>query len=181
MLANKLTKEWQILVFILLIGLASRLIPHIPNATSMISLSLFIGYRLARGYAAGVTVLLVLVSNAALNFLYGYPMLGSWLLFMLSGLLAISWCGRRLTPFNWGALGFYVTSGCLCYWLWTNLGVFWLSGYYPHTLSGFITCFYLALPFLGHSLLGNLIWAPMLFGIWQKRAWLNPNVLGEKT
>lgn len=170
-MVNKLlTKEGLLLGLVIAIGVAGRLIPHIPNATSMISLSLFVGFCFTRFNAALITVLIALISNAILSWLFGYPMLGSWLVFMLSGLVLVSLFGQKLQPFNWGSLGYYAGSGVLFYWVWTNLGVFIAGGLYPHTFEGFLLCFYLAIPFLGHSLLSNLIWAPVLFGAWQKLA-----------
>jgi hypothetical protein len=44
------------------------------------------------------------------------------------------------------------------FWLWTNLGVWLLSGLYPKTTAGFFECYIAALPFLRNGLLGDIVW-----------------------
>jgi hypothetical protein len=46
----------------------------------------------------------------------------------------------------------------------TNFAVWVSSGMYEHTLSGLVSCYVAALPFLRNSLLGDLFWSGMLFG-----------------
>ena len=53
----------------------------------------------------------------------------------------------------------------LGYWLWTNAGSWMLSGMYPHTLSGFVDCYWLALPYLKDTVFGALIWTVVLKAI----------------
>ena len=47
------------------------------------------------------------------------------------------------------------------FFLISNFGV-WLLGY-PHTLEGLITCYTLAIPFFGNTLIGDLMFTGGLF------------------
>lgn len=54
------------------------------------------------------------------------------------------------------ATGFFIVS---------NFGV-WLAGtLYPHTWSGFVTCYVAALPFFGKGILSNLLFSAIFFGL----------------
>lgn len=47
----------------------------------------------------------------------------------------------------------------------SNFGV-WLAGVmYPHTLSGFTTCYVAALPFYGKGIISNLLFSALFFGL----------------
>ena len=148
---------------IIAIGLIGRLIPHLPNATAVISLGLFAGWRFKAWYAVGLMVAIMLVTDIVLGLTSNYPLFGSWSLFTYSGIILIALFGNKL-QFNWQRLAAFGLSGCLFYWSWTNFGVFLLSALYPHTFAGLLACFIAAIPFLGHSLLANTIWLPVLFG-----------------
>src|SRR3989338_8931998 len=50
----------------------------------------------------------------------------------------------------------------LFFFLWTNFGVWHLSGMYPHTLDGLMLSYFNGLPFLRNQLLGNLLIVPLL-------------------
>ncbi len=47
------------------------------------------------------------------------------------------------------------------FFLVTNFGV-WLIGY-PHTLAGLISCYTLAIPFFGNTILGDMAFTGALF------------------
>jgi hypothetical protein len=57
----------------------------------------------------------------------------------------------------------------------TNLGVWAFSGMYPLTFDGLMACYVAALPFLQHTVVGDLLWAVALFG----GAWLVKKVAGR--
>lgn len=46
----------------------------------------------------------------------------------------------------------------VAYWIWTNFGTWLIEGLYPHTLTGFVSCYTLALPFLANSLAASIAW-----------------------
>ena len=55
-----------------------------------------------------------------------------------------------------GALG-----GVLIFFIITNFGV-WTSGMYSFDLNGLVTCYTLALPFLGYNLISTLIFSTLI-------------------
>ena len=151
-------------IFWTIIAVLGRIVPHIPNATPLTSLSLLAGVLLTRPKALGITLFSLFVSDFILSHIYHYPILGSWTLFTYSGFAFVVLMGVYLSVES--PLRFYlITIGLVsvAYWLWTNLGVWLLSGIYPHSMSGLIICYEAALPFLRNALCGDLVWMVTLF------------------
>jgi len=53
----------------------------------------------------------------------------------------------------------------LIFFIVSNFGVWVLS--YPHTIEGLITCYTMAIPFFGYSILGDMAWSLILFGLYE--------------
>jgi hypothetical protein len=53
---------------------------------------------------------------------------------------------------SWAFSGLFAS---VLFYLATNLEVWWVSGLYPHTREGLISCFTLAIPFFRNSLLST--------------------------
>lgn len=56
-----------------------------------------------------------------------------------------------------------VVLGAVIFFLLSNFGV-WAAGYYPATLAGLATCYFMGLPFLGYALLGDALFCFAFFG-----------------
>ena len=62
-------------------------------------------------------------------------------------------------------------AGALTHYIIADFGV-WIEGIlYPRNMSGFLQCYYAALPFLRNMLIGNLVFCAILFGAfeWMQR------------
>lgn len=157
-----------ITIFGLIIAILGRILPHLPNATPLMSLSLLSGVFLTRPKAILATLITLIISDALLAYLNHYPLLGSWTIFTYSGFVCVALMGAYLS-FNTPLIGYLVTITLLSivYWIWTNFGVWLLSGMYPHSFNGFLICYTVALPFLRNALLGDLIWMVTLYLLMQ--------------
>lgn len=164
---------------VVFIGIVSRVIPHVPDFTPMTVFVFFLaqcsGWRYCeegglplrtlfasrRGCGNLVCVALMLVvSDLLVSFVYGNAPFGSWSIFTYSMYAAIIVYAILSKAKN----KFILVNGVLAFlfWLWTNFGTFVMTEMYPHTLSGFVACYAAALPFLGYSLLGAVVWSGML-------------------
>lgn len=148
-------------------GILGRLIPHPPNMTPMTSVALFGGTQLNRGMALLVTVIAMVLSDAAIALVSGHNVFGIWSLFTYSGFAAIVFAGSflRSSP-TFGKTFQFLLGSSVAFWLWTNFGL-WATGefgMYPRTLEGLLACYAAALPFLGSSVVGDLAWGLTLFG-----------------
>jgi hypothetical protein len=147
-------------VLVLFVALL-RILPHAANFAPMGAVAIFAGRHLPRHRAIFVTILALLLSDALLSRLYGYPIFGFVSLFVYAGFLLQAFLGRMLRNQSYGSLTAAV-SGAFVFFLLSNFGV-WLEGtMYPLTLSGLGTCYVMAIPFLKFTLIGNLVWTPIL-------------------
>ena len=149
---------------------ASRFLPHPPNVACVSALGMFAGCYLVgrRAYLVPAAVLFIsdLIGQA-----FGVPGLGFYspvaMLFVYGGAMAAvpvgRWMAKSQSKLRLPA-GSLVASSL--FFLLSNLGV-WFAGWYPMTGAGFVACFVNAIPFFGYTVAGDLIFALLLFGVWE--------------
>ena len=147
------------------IGIVTRIIPHIPNFSPEIVFALYLGIQFNKIRATIFILAMAIISDVIIGLSSGYPIFGTWIMFTYSALIVSGLLGtkRWIRQSKAGFLlsGLLLTVG---FWVWTNFGVWLLSGMYPHTGIGFIACYTLALPFLNTALAGSLVWAIVIIG-----------------
>ena len=147
-------------IFICIVG---RLIPHPANFTPLNNLCFFAGSRLSKRLAFLITLIALLVSDIALAYWQGHPVISSWSIFTYSGFAAIIYLGTKAPNNSTMTTLAYVLISSLGFWLWTNFGTWLCSGMYTLTTWGLGSCYLAALPFLRNALCGDLIWFGVIF------------------
>ena len=138
------TKFIFLLIFI---ATVSRLIPHPPNFTPITAIALFSITKLDNKFLATLTPLICLfVSDLFLGF---YTIN----LFVYLSFALISMLGFYIGKINLSSVIF----SSLIFFVFSNFGV-WILGY-PKTIDGLLTCYYVAIPFFGFTILGDLIYS----------------------
>ena len=127
----------------------SRLIPHPPNFTSLIAISFYIpaifGYRY---------IVPIILCFAITDLIIGFH---SVILFTWGSVILIGLISRYFNKsIIYRVSGAFI--GSVIFFVISNFGV-WLGGLYGYDLSGFISCYILALPFFGYSVLSTLIFS----------------------
>lgn len=164
-MSNDAAARWYprttLVVTLILLAALSRLLPHPPNFTPVEAIGLFGGAYLAdRRLAFVVPLVAMALADLVLGLHSGMP--------VIYGLIAFNvWLGLRLGP-NPSAVrvGGYGLVAATVFFVVSNFAV-WAAGaghYYTHDLAGLVSCFTLALPFFGYSLLGMTVYAAILFG-----------------
>jgi hypothetical protein len=178
------SRFWAALSLVAVAALA-RLIPHPANATPVVAMALFSGAVFTRrAWSIVIPLAAMVISDLALGFHNQiFSVYGSLVLISLIGFaLSADWKpGQNAGP-NAGqsdgqsagqnskrralrAAGASLMASFV-FFIVTNLTV-WQSGdLYPHTFSGLLDCYVLALPFFRNGLLGDLFFSSVLFGAW---------------
>tara|TARA_Y100000589_G_scaffold291594_1_gene295193 strand:+ start:2071 stop:2565 length:495 start_codon:yes stop_codon:yes gene_type:complete len=129
-----------------------RLIPHPPNFTPILAISVFAGIKFKDNlFSYLVPVFAMLVSDAIIGFHNG--MIIIYLAIVLSAYIS-----RRFNTINTSVLG-----SCILFYLITNFQVWVMSSSYPKSLNGILECYTLAIPFLGMTLLSTFFYSYVLF------------------
>jgi len=148
-----------IIPLIIVIAAITRLIPHPPNFTPIIAMGLFGGtYIQNRALALLIPIGAMFLSDYFLG-LHStiYWVYSSLLLVVILGIILIN----RVNIKNCMAAAL---SGSFLFFVVTNFGVWFTSGYYPKNLEGLIACYTLALPFFGNTLISSVIYTAIMFG-----------------
>jgi hypothetical protein len=147
------------LIIMIIAAAATRLIPHLPNLTSVTALALFGGaYFSNRRLAFLVPLLALLVSDFILGFYQHMEI--PYFSFALIVCIGLRLQQRRTAPRIAGA----ALLSALVFFIVTNFGVWAFDALYPKTFPGLVACYVAAIPFFRNTLLGDLIYTAVLFG-----------------
>lgn len=143
-----------LIILLVLVGVLTRLIPHPPNFTPVLSVALLSGVYFKNRFSILIPILIMLFSDLIigghLTTLWVYS---SVLIVFLIGFYMI----KEQTIKN---VMISSVVGSLVFFFVTNFGV-WLIGY-PNNLSGFIACYVAAIPFYKNTLLSALLYSGII-------------------
>ena len=140
-----------------------RIFPHPHNITPVMALALFAGtYFQKKWMAFAVPLVSMFLADLFLGlhntiiFVYGA---------MATAVLIGFWLHNRVSSLK--VIGATISSS-LIFFLISNFGVWFVSGYYSKSWAGLIECYTMALPFLQRSMMGDLLFSGVLFvSYWQ--------------
>jgi len=161
MLQSPAVKRALILTAVVVAAGCTRLVPHPWNVTPIGAMALFGGAHFAdKRLAVLIPFAALLLGDIVTGFHILMPFVyGSFALYIALGM----GLRRRISILRVsGAVG----AGGLLFFLVTNFGVWWLLGTYPPTWGGLITCYAAGLPYLGSTIVGDVIFSTALFGGW---------------
>lgn len=149
---------------LILVAAFSRLIPHAPNFTPVISIALFAGTYFPKRLAPLVPIAAILASDIVIGFYDTTSMLfvyGSYILIALMGTAMQS----KISAVR---IGWYSLVASVLFFVLTNFGV-WLApgGMYPRTFSGLMECYVMAIPFFRNTLTSTIIFSAVMFGAYE--------------
>lgn len=151
-----------VLVAIALVGfgVVMRLLPHPANLAPVGAIALFGGAVLPGRYGWWLPLVIMMISDLFLGSYNG--ILFTWLGFLLVGLFGMTLRSKS----NWFRVPVGALTGAVIFFVVSNFGV-WVQGeLYAHTWAGLVLCYELALPFFRNTLLGDLIYSGLLFGVY---------------
>tara|TARA_B100001057_G_scaffold104883_1_gene102356 strand:- start:2114 stop:2608 length:495 start_codon:yes stop_codon:yes gene_type:complete len=142
-------KYFKISIGIFIALAASRFIPHPPNFTSLIALSFYVPALLGLSYLP-VLVICFFLTDLIIGF-------HNVTFFTWGSVILIGFLSQFLRSNLMNRMSGSLIGACL-FFIVTNFGV-WSLGSYGYSLSGFITCYTLALPFFGYTLVSTVIFS----------------------
>lgn len=154
MILSKINNKILVLIIIFLLVL-SRLIPHPPNFSPVLAVSIFTGIKFKNHFFAYmIPVFAMFISDFFLGFHNGIFVIYGTLLF--AAILA-----RNFNKIHIAS----VFSSCL-FFLTTNFQVWIMSASYSKDIPGFVECFSLAIPFFGMTLISTLLFSYSFFYVY---------------
>lgn len=159
-------------------GTLLRLIPHLPNFSSVSATAIFGGAHMKKRYALFVPLIIMAASDYLLLYINPFrnpvadfsrvqpvsamfhpTTLYVWASFLISGLIGLQ-LRQNSKIVRIGAASLISS---VQFFLITNFGVF-AAGYYGHGVNGLMASYYSALPFFRWTVLGDLFYVAVFFG-----------------
>mgnify|MGYP003381220939 CR=1 FL=1 len=138
----------------------SRILPHPANFASVAAIALFGGAILPRRWAVVTPVAAMVASDLIIGL---HPLvLYTWGCFAVIAFAS----NRLLSRISVDRVAVSSMAASVFFFLVTNFGV-WMQGQmYPMTASGLVQCYINAIPFFRGTLLGDLFYSGLLFGVY---------------
>lgn len=166
-------RHLPLIVSLIVLSAATRLLPHPPNFVPVGAMALFGAAALPKRWLMFIVPMLafylsdVVLNNTLYASYYDGIHLGTSL-YTLGALAAMVALGAGLLrgrAFSWLRIGGSALGATAIFYLVTNFGV-WAGGMmYPKTGAGLLAAYAAGLPFVLNSLLANLLFSAILFGI----------------
>jgi hypothetical protein len=158
-LKNKIfTKEDYISIGVILLLATSRIIPHPPNFTPIIAMSIMSGYFF-KNYGVSFTVVLIsmLLADVFIGFYQN-------MFFVYFSLFLITFFSFKITKkINIKSLFFIGLGSSLLFYLISNFGVWMMGSLYSKNINGLIECYIAAIPFFRNTLLSTIAYSYSCF------------------
>ena len=155
----------KFLILFIFLGALTRFFPPIANFTPLAAMALFGGtYLINKKWAFIIPLTAIFISDIIFEIYNGtgfYPDM-----IFVYGSMALITC-----------LGFYLRgreqrqtimvaslTGSIIFFLLTNFGT-WTTGYYGYTASGLMNCYVAGIPFFKGTLIGDLFYNIVFFGV----------------
>jgi len=163
--SSALRADFLLAAFLIGLDVAVRLLPHALNLTPLAASALFAGMiHRHRSLALLVPLAALLLSDLAIGFddwRITAVVYGALALTAVAGMWARRYRRSRVIVAT-------MLSCSLMFFITTNFAVWAFSGIYSLDMAGLVQCYVAALPFLKHTVAGDLFWTAVLFG----GAWL---------
>lgn len=149
----------------ILAGVASRFIPHLPNFTPIGAMALFGGAVLNRKHVAYlIPVVSLFISNLIFELVRSGEGFNSQLLWVYGSMLLITRLGIFLQERDHRqSMVMASLAGSLLFFVVTNFGV-WAAGFYGNGLTTLVNYYVTGIPFFGNTILGDLFYNALFFG-----------------
>jgi len=171
-------KQRNVLLSVIVFAILTRIsIPfmfgHLPNFSALDALALFCGaYCKRRMTAIALCIGSVWLSDILLTHMLFYPgfywQYASYGLIVLLGAWVASPGDYRVAknaPRNNIRLATMPLASASLFFAISNFGVWFSSAMYPHTADGLIACYIAAIPFFKYTLVSDVVFTVVLFGM----------------
>jgi len=159
---KKIAPNFWVITFMVFIAAFVRLLPHPPNFAPIAAMALFGGaYFNKRSLAFIVPLTAMFLTDAIIGFYsYGWIVYISFALIVLIGIVML----RKVTIKN---VILASLTASVSFFAITNFGVWALGTLYAKTTSGLMESYIAAIPFFQNSLIGDLFFSGVMFGVYE--------------
>lgn len=160
--------KFFIIAVLIALGFASRLFSYPPNFSPLGAIALFAGFYFFKRTSLLVPIIILVASDIFIGF-YDWRLMASvYASFVLIGLVG-SYLKKH---YHWWSVGLGTIISSLLFFIITNLAFWYFGGFYSLDLAGLASCFTLAIPFFKNTIIGDLFFTIVFFGIYSLAPYL---------
>lgn len=153
-------KKYMPAFILIALGVSTRLLPHPANFAPIAAIALFSGLYLPKRFAIIVPAAALLLSDIVLGFYTWQVVVSVYACFALTGIMGLYLAKQK----NFATIALGTILASIIFFLVTNWAVWAFGTMYPHTTSGLMQSYIMALPFFRNSLLGDIFYTTVLVG-----------------
>lgn len=159
---NLLNGKFILAAGLILAAAFTRLIPHYPNFTAVGAIALFGGaYLQNRKLAFAVPFIAMLITDWIIGFHHTM-----WAVYLSFGLIVLIGMqvskNKKVSNILIGAI-----SSSVLFFIITNFAQWISDPFYAKTGTGLAQCYTLAIPFFSYTVLGDMFYVAVLFGLYE--------------
>ena len=171
----KLNLKFGFIIVLIVVSAILRILPHLPNVTPLAAMGVFgAAYLKDRWQAFLIPFLALFFSDLYLNnVIYagmfktsGFVWITSAWIYVAFGLAILASQTILKTVQTKNIVVASIASSVL-FFIVTNLSVFFETNMYPKNIAGLTACFVAAIPYFGNTMMGDLFFCGVLFGIYE--------------
>lgn len=156
-------KKQLIFLVLVIFGLFFRFYSLPANFSPLLALTLFSGFYFKNKWGVLTPLAIMIISDFIIGFYFLPIIISVYLSFILIYFINKTE-NSEIKALN---LVFSTFLGSVMFFLVTNFSVWFFSGWYEFSFAGLLSCFYMALPFLKNSLMGNFFFVSAIFGSYE--------------
>jgi len=159
---EKITPKFWVLTLMVFAAAFVRLIPHPPNFAPIAAMALFGGAYFNKKWAAFIVpIAAMFITDLFLGFHETmWAVYLSFVLIVVIGMLMLK--EKKVSN-----IFFASVISSVSFYIITNFGIWLSTPYYEKTGTGLAACFTAAIPFFHQTLLGDLFFVAIMFGLFE--------------
>ena len=143
-------------IFLVLLGVLFRIIPHAPNFTPMLTIALMSGLYMKNKFSILLPISIMLLSDIFI----GSHITAIWVYFSLMMIFIIGYLIKN----SLSNIFLYSILSSVLFFIISNFGV-WFSGGYSYSLEGLIICYTMAIPFFKNTLISTVLFSMLFYSL----------------
>ena len=149
--------KYVLILFLIFIGVMSRIYPYAPNFTPMLSIALLSGFYSKNRFFVLLPILIMLMSDIML----GNHAIVPW---VYSSFILIFALGYFIKKSSYSYILIFSIFSSVIFFIISNLGV-WFTGGYSYSFNGLIACYTAAIPFFKNTLISTILYSSLIHAV----------------
>lgn len=159
---KKISPNFLVVTLMVLAAAFVRLIPHPPNFAPIAAMALFGGaYFNKKSFAFAVPLAAMFLTDSIIGFHSGM-----WIVYLSFALIVVIGM-LMLKTVNIKNVVLASVTASISFFIITNFGVWAFGTMYPKNITGLIECYVAAIPFIHNTLIGDLFFSGIMFGVYE--------------